>query len=251
MCSMVRIASLLYLINNMKRPIPTFLFLIVIFAFLIGCGGNSETSQTPHLKEEPKDKVQNMESKKAINSPPNILFYGNSLTAGLGVDSDDAFVTLIQNKIDEIGKNYKCINAGLSGETTAGGNNRINWVLRNNNPTIFVLELGGNDGLRGIDPKSSKQNLQSILDAVKTNNADTKILLAGMEAPPNMGADYTASFRSIYSELSKENEIPFIPFLLDRVGGIKELNQADGIHPNEKGQVIVAENIWKYLEPMI
>ncbi len=234
----------------MKKAFPIFPLLIIYCIALISCGGDQEVKQTPPIKTSGIEKSEDKKDLSTENAL-NILFYGNSLTAGLGIDTEDGFVNLIQNKIDSIGEKYKCINAGLSGETTAGGKNRIDWVLKNNNPAIFVLELGGNDGLRGIDPKSSKVNLQSIITSVKSKNPDTKILLAGMEAPPNMGATYTASFRSIYSTLAKENDLELIPFLLDRVGGIKELNQADGIHPNEKGQVFVAENIWKYLEPMI
>ncbi len=234
----------------MPSTLPNLLVIVICCLTLFSC-------KTDPTANSPIESIENKQSEagnitKDLNvSIPTILFYGNSLTAGLGIDPDDGFVNLIQNNLTEKGKKYKCINAGLSGETTAGGKNRINWVLKNNNPSIFVLELGGNDGLRGIDPENSRQNLQGIIDAVKASNSETKILLAGMEAPPNMGADYTASFRGIYPSLAKENGIALIPFLLDRVGGIKELNQADGIHPNEKGQIIVAENIWTYLEPMI
>jgi len=234
----------------MKKHCLSSILGIVLCAVIFGCGVDSSGSKS--LGNDIPTKSSTIQKEKEAESDQlSILFYGNSLTAGLGIDTEDGFVNLIQNTIDSLGKKYKCINAGLSGETTAGGKNRIDWVLKNNNPNIFVLELGGNDGLRGIDPKSSKENLQTIIEAVKANNSETKILLAGMEAPPNMGGEYTTAFRNIYSSLAKENNLNLIPFLLDKVGGIKEFNQADGIHPNEKGQVLVAKTIWKYLEPML
>ncbi|MGB4840777.1 MAG: arylesterase [Saprospiraceae bacterium] len=176
-----------------------------------------------------------------------ILFFGNSLTAGYGLDEDQSFPTLIQKRIDSLHLNYIVINAGLSGETSSGGKNRIDWVLKHR-VDIFVLELGANDVLRGLDLKETKANLKAILDKVRSSNSEVKIILAGMQAPPNMGNDYTRQFASIYPSLAKEYNASLIPFLLQNVGGIPALNLADGKHPNAEGQYIVRENVWKVLK---
>jgi acyl-CoA thioesterase-1 len=145
---------------------------------------------------------------------------------------------------------FEVINAGLSGETTASGKNRINWVL-NQKVDVFVLELGANDGLRGVPLKETKSNLQAIIDIVKEKNPDTKIVLVGMEIPPNMGEAYTSEFRNLFPDLAKKNKLELVPFLLQNVGGIKELNQSDGIHPTAEGQKILANNVWKVLKPVL
>lgn len=179
-----------------------------------------------------------------------ILFFGDSITAGYGLTEEEAFPAIIQQKIDSLGMNYKVVNSGLSGETTAGGLRRIDWVLQQH-VDIFVLELGGNDGLRGIDPENSKQNLQGIIDIVRDTYPDAEILLTGMEAPPNMGQTYTSEFREIYRELSSTNDVEYMPFILEGVAGESEFNQSDGIHPTAKGHQIIAENLWNYLKPML
>jgi acyl-CoA thioesterase-1 len=176
-----------------------------------------------------------------------ILFFGNSLTAGYGIDPSEAFPALIQNKIDSLKLNYKVINAGVSGKTSAGGNGRIDWILRQK-VDVFVLELGGNDGLRGIPLTATRKNLQAIIDKVKAKYPEAKLVLAGMQIPPNMGQQYTGEFKKIYPELAAKNNIALIPFLLQGVGGDPKLNQADGIHPNVEGAKIVAENVWKVLK---
>ena len=179
-----------------------------------------------------------------------ILFFGNSLTAGLGLDPTQAFPNLIQQKIDEIGAGYTVINAGLSGETSAGGLNRIDWVM--NQPfDIFMLELGANDGLRGLPLESTISNLQGIIYKVKGKNPDVKILIAGMMVPPNMGADYGNDFLHVYTDLAEKNSALLIPFLLGGVAGNPDLNLADGIHPNIEGHKIVADNVWKVLKPLL
>jgi len=149
-----------------------------------------------------------------------------------------------------LGLKYTAINSGVSGETTSGGLNRLNWVL-NQKVDVFVLELGANDGLRGIPLKETRQNLQSMIDLVQEKNTDTDILLAGMQIPPNMGQDYTTEFRKIYPELAEENNLKLIPFILDGVAGIPELNLPDGIHPTAEGQKIVRENIWEVLKDVL
>lgn len=181
------------------------------------------------------------------DSKQTILFFGDSLTAGYGIGTQNAFPNLIQAKIDSLKLNYEVVNAGLSGETTAGGLRRINWILKRK-IDVFILELGANDGLRGISPKVTKQNLQKIIDTVLEKNPETKIVLAGMLVPPNLGIDYSKEFAQVFPTLAKENKIPLIPFLLDGVAGDKKLNIADGIHPNIKGHKIVAKTVWEILK---
>ena len=179
-----------------------------------------------------------------------ILFYGDSLTAGYGLSTDDAFPALIEKTLNKKGKATKVVNAGLSGETSAGGLNRLDWVLKQ--PIdLFVLELGANDGLRGLPLDQTQKNLQAIIDKVKTKYPKAKIVIAGMLVPPNMGPDYTASFRKIFPDLAKKNNAALIPFLLQNVAGDEKLNLADGIHPNVDGHKIVAENVLKVIEPLL
>jgi acyl-CoA thioesterase-1 len=168
----------------------------------------------------------------------------------MGLDPNEAFPALIQEKIDSLQLSYKVVNAGLSGETTASGKNRIGWVL-NNDIEVFVLELGANDGLRGIPLDETRSNLQEIIDVVKQKNPDTTIILAGMQIPPNMGQDYTSEFKEIFPDLAKRNNIGLIPFLLEDVAGNPELNQPDGIHPTAEGQKIIANNIWPIIAKVI
>lgn len=198
-------------------------FLVVISAFL-------------SLLFQPKQKV--------------ILFYGDSLTAGYGISTEEAFPALVEKKIRQKGKNWKVINAGLSGETSAGGLSRIDWILRQ--PVdILVLELGANDGLRGLPLDQTKKNLQAIIDKVKAKNPAVKIVIAGMMVPPNMGNEYSSGFKKIFPELAKRNNALLIPFLLEGVGGVEKLNQPDRIHPNAEGHRIVAENVYQVIEELL
>lgn len=202
-------------------------------------------------KEAQGETVVGVDTKAEIASDSKtILFFGNSLTAGYGLETEESFPSLIQERLDSLNLNYEVINAGLSGETTAGGKNRLEWVL-NQKVDVFVLELGANDGLRGVPLSETKANLQMIIDMVWDKNKDTKIVLAGMMIPPNMGQDYTTEFRTIFPELARQNEIQLIPFLLDGVAGIPELNLEDGIHPTAEGQKIVADNVWEVLESIL
>lgn len=183
-------------------------------------------------------------------APVTIVIFGDSITAGYGLDQEVAFPALIQQKADSLQVPVEVVNAGLSGETSAGGRARVGWILKR--PIdIFVLELGGNDALRGVSPEATYENLRSIVEQVQQNSPETLILLTGMEAPPNMGPDYTSQFRSIYPKIAEETGVALMPFILEEVGGIPELNQADGIHPTEKGHAIIAENLWPYLKPLI
>lgn len=181
-----------------------------------------------------------------------VLFFGNSLTAGYGLVPEQSFPSVIQKKVNEKGLSYEVINAGLSGETSAGGVDRVDWVLQNlRGVDVFVLELGANDGLRGIDTQSTYSNLQKIIDKVKALNPSVKIIIAGMQVPPNMGPEYSAKFKEIFPEIARKNKAVLIPFLLDKVAGEPSLNLADGIHPNAEGQRIVAENVWKVLQEVL
>lgn len=213
----------------------------LFFLVLISCGNDSKSKDSINVNESTTTETEIAEK----TSNKTILFFGDSITAGYGLDdTNDAFPGIIQNKIDSLGLNYQVVNSGVSGETSAGGKSRIDWIL-NQDIDIFVLELGANDGLRGIAVTETKANLQAIIDAVKAKNPNIKIILAGMQMPPNMGADYTQKFSAIFSELAAENKLSFIPFILEGVGGVKELNQNDGIHPTAEGHKIVAENVWE------
>ncbi|MEJ2583795.1 MAG: arylesterase [Robiginitalea sp.] len=213
---------------------------------LIGCGDgknqkNPETTDSPPTEEERATKVQKDQT---------ILFFGDSLTAGMGLDPNLAFPALIGHRLDSLGYSYEVVNAGLSGETTASGRNRLDWVLRQ--PVdIFVLELGANDGLRGIPLEETRKNLEAMILRVKEKFPEARIVLAGMQLPPNMGPEYTASFRKIFPELAEKHEVLLIPFLLDGVGGVPELNQEDGIHPTAEGHRIVADNVWEILSAAV
>lgn len=218
-------------------------FLLLVLAFFLSCGDQKKEEEKSAEKEKTEEKDEQSNSK-------TILFFGDSLTAGMGLDPNEAFPAVIQEKLDSLGLNYEIINAGLSGETTASGKNRVDWVL-NQEVDIFVLELGANDGLRGIPLEETEKNLQQIIDIVQEKYPNTRIILAGMEIPPNMGPEYTAEFRSIFPKLAKKNEVELIPFLLEGVAGYPDLNQADGIHPTAEGHQIVAENVWEVLEPMV
>ena len=185
----------------------------------------------------------------SFNSPLTIVFYGDSLTAGYGLDPEQAFPALIEQELKAQGHDIQVINAGLSGETSAGGVTRINWVLRQ--PVdIFVLELGANDGLRGLKLDQTKENLQTIIDRVKAKFPKAQIIVAGMMVPPNLGEDYTSEFSKMYPEIAKSNDAKLIPFLLQDVAGEENLNLPDGIHPNAEGHKIVARNVLRVLSDM-
>lgn len=179
-----------------------------------------------------------------------ILFFGDSLTAGYGITEEEAFPAVVEQSLNKKGKKVRVINSGLSGETSAGGLTRIDWVLRQ--PIdVFILELGANDGLRGVPLEETKKNLQLIVDKVKAKNKNAKIVIAGMIVPPNMGKDYATGFQKIFPELAKKNNASLIPFLLEGVAGDEKLNQADGIHPTVEGHKIVAANVGKVLERIL
>ena len=216
---------------------------IIALCFLVSCK-NNEAVNNPVRDVQNKAVTENNTAKKTI------LFFGNSLTAGYGLEPAEAFPALIQHKIDSLGLKYTSVNAGVSGETSSGGNGRIEWILKSS-VDVFVLELGANDGLRGIPITETKKNLQAIIDKVKTKYPKAKLVLAGMQVPPNMGAKYSNEFRTMFVDLAMQNNMSLIPFLLEGVGGVKSLNQQDGIHPNVEGAKIVADNVWQVLEDIL
>ncbi len=237
------------LLNSTVSTYPNLLkFCYFLLVFLvISCGNDTKSKTTADSNENGTSETESSEK----TSSKTILFFGDSITAGYGLeDTHDAFPAIIQTKIDSLGLNYQVVNSGVSGETTAGGKSRIEWILKQD-IDIFVLELGANDGLRGLPVEQTKENLQDIINAVKAKNPKTKIVLAGMQMPPNMGGDYTNRFKAIFPNLAIKNNIDFMPFILKDVGGIKELNQNDGIHPNVEGHKILAENVWEVLYPVI
>ncbi|SDS83121.1 acyl-CoA thioesterase-1 [Mucilaginibacter mallensis] len=222
------------------HEIPGLLLALLIMA---GCGqktssGNQDTATT---EKQPA----------ANSSTKNILFFGDSLTAGYGLDDPSAaFPGVIQTKIDSTKLPYSVVNAGVSGETTAGGKSRIDWVLKQP-VAVFVLELGANDGLRGIPIKETADNLQTIVDKVKAKYPQAKLVLLGMQVPPNMGSAYASDFKAIFPRIAKKNKMELVPFLLQGVGGVPSLNQKDGIHPTAAGAKIVAGNVWEILGPLL
>ena len=231
--------------NTIYRSGKCLLVGVLVISMLTGCGNNGEKTN-----DATKQKREQLPGEAGKEKAKTIVFFGNSLTAGYGVDPSEAFPSLVQEKIDALELPYKVINAGLSGETTAGGKSRIDWILRQ--PVdIFVLELGGNDGLRGIPISETSKNLQAIINRVKEKYPHVKIILAGMQVPPNMGRNYATAFRVVFQQLAANNQVELIPFLLENVGGINSLNQGDGIHPNPEGHKLVAENVWKVLRGLL
>lgn len=182
---------------------------------------------------------------------PVVVFLGTSLTAGFGLASDDdTYVSRLVALADSAGRPFRAVNAGVSGETSAGGLRRLDWALREPLDVLF-LELGANDGLRGLDPAALEENLTEIIRRTRARHGDVEVVLAGMEAPPNYGPEYAARFRNVYTDLAASYDVPLIPFLLEGVAGEPALNQADGIHPNAEGARRVADIVWTTLEPVV
>lgn len=179
---------------------------------------------------------------------PKIVTLGDSLTAGLGIPVDQAYPAVLQDRIDEAGYEFEIVNAGVSGDTTAGGLRRVDWVLEGD-VRILILALGANDGLRGLPVAEMRRNLSTMIERAQARGV--AVLLTGMEAPPNLGSSYTSKFGDVFSELAREYDVAFLPFLLEDVAGERRLNQRDGIHPNAKGARVIADNIWPFLQPML
>jgi acyl-CoA thioesterase-1 len=230
----------------------------VVLVLACSSGGSEESPRNPaeaknnmsvaNRRDSATAKSTNVESNTV--AAPVVLFFGTSLTAGYGLEPEQAFPTLIQKTAEAEGVPIKAINAGLSGETTAGAARRIDWVLRTP-ADLIVIEAGANDALRGLSPDAAKANLEQVIATIRKKQPRAKIALVQMEAPPNYGAAYTQRFRSIYRDVSQKESIPLIPFLLTNVAGISRYNQADGVHPNFAGEKIVADNIWHALKPLL
>jgi acyl-CoA thioesterase I len=226
----------------------TFVILFLVAGF--GCGGGSkpltETASSSPEASAPAPPARS--SPAPATDVPRIVFLGDSLTAGLGLEPDQSFPSLLQRRLTERGYKYQVINAGVSGDTSAGGLRRLDWSL-DGNVKVLVVALGANDGLRGLSPMEMQKNLTEIIERASARGIT--VVLAGMEAPPNNGVDYTAQFRSVYAELARTHKVRFIPFLLQGVAGIGSLNQGDGIHPNVRGAQMVADLVWASIEPVL
>ena len=217
---------------------------ILPFALLISACGSGDKSKST-------DTVPTTTKSQGGKPTKTILFFGDSLTAGYGLDDvSDAFPGVVQAKIDSAKLPYIIVNGGLSGETSAGGLGRVDWLLKQ--PVdIFVLELGANDGLRGLPVSSTESNLQAIVDKVKAKYPKAKLVLTGMMIPPNMGATYANDFKNLFPKLATKNNMTLVPFLLQGVAGIRKLNQGDGIHPTAEGAKIVGNNVWVVLKGLL
>ena len=219
----------------------------------VACGpaAKDKTPPTPSTVAA----VQLPDSAPAVRTPargpgPTVLFIGTSLTAGLGLQPDQAYPALVQRMADSAGRPIVAVNAGVSGETSAGALNRIDWVLRQP-ADIVVIETGANDALRALPVSEARSNIAAILDSVRKAKPAARVFLVQMEAPPNLGVQYTKGFHDMYGELAREKGVTLVPFLLSGVAGVASLNQADGVHPNFRGEQIVAANIWRALEPAL
>jgi acyl-CoA thioesterase I len=218
--------------------IHRYLSLSAVLVALLGC-------------EQPKDQpVTKTSSIMPAAARPTVLFLGTSLTAGYGIDPQRAYPALIQQKIDSAGLDFRVVNAGLSGETSAGALRRADWLFQQP-VSVLVLETGANDGLRGLPADSLRANIQGILDRAKRLLPTPRLVLVGMKVPPNYGRAYAQQFESIYPELAKSNGAVLVPFLLEGVGGVRALNQPDGVHPTDEGQRKMAETVWRVLEPVL
>ena len=220
----------------------TFLLTVPVFALMISSCGVS-TAEHIDVDSKPLVLPQNAVAK------PKIVAFGDSLTAGFGLEENESYPYLLQQKLNAEGFNYEVVNAGVSGDTSRGGVERIDWTLQGDNVQILILALGANDMLRGLPPAKMKENLDRIIQKAKAKNI--KVLLCGMLAPPAMGAAYSRDFSHVFPDLAEKHKIAYLPFLLENVALQRDLNQADGIHPNEKGTRIMTDNIYRALQPML
>lgn len=188
------------------------------------------------------------ETRNANAGTKRVVILGDSITAGYGLDPEEAYPALLQQKIHAAALKYTVVNAGVSGDTTAGGLRRVSWTLGRDGADVIVIALGGNDGLRGISPAETEQNLVGIVEKTRAKNPQVKVVIAGMEMPTNFGADFVASFKAVFPKVAAEQKAALVPFLLEGVGGDEKLNQPDRIHPTAEGQQVVARNVWKVLE---
>lgn len=226
----------------------------VLLTSVVACGGDAPAARpdSARVQASPPPVTATGGSAPAprTGATKTVLFLGTSLTAGLGLEPDEAYPTQIQRMIDSAGLPFRVVNAGVSGETSAGLLRRVDWLLQQK-LAVVVVETGANDGLRGVPVDVMKANLRQIIQRIRAVQPDAAIALIQMEAMPNMGKSYTDAFRQAFPALAREENVQLLPFLLDGVAGERELNQADGIHPNEVGERIVAQNVWKALKPML
>ena len=220
------------------------LAVLVCLLLLVACRRGS----APPSRQSSPPPVAASGAGEQRDARPRVVALGDSLTAGLGLLEMQAYPALLQQKIDDEGYNFTVVNSGVSGDTSAAGLQRLDWAL-DGDVKILILELGANDGLRGLPPAEMKKNLASIIE--RSHERGIAVLLLGMEAPPNFGNEYTVSFRQVYRDLARQYRVAFVPFMLDRVAGHADLNQRDGIHPNVEGTRIVADTIWNKLKPML
>jgi acyl-CoA thioesterase I len=224
------------------------LLLYLATGLVVGC--NTPRAEATDTARATSPATSPSASPSAAGRPMRVVFVGTSLTAGLGLDPDSAYPALLQRKADSAGIPARMVNAGVSGETSAGALRRIDWVLREP-ADVVVLETGANDGLRALQVDSTRANIVAIVQHIRRSSPAARVLLVQMEAPPNLGPAYTTSFHAMFPSIAKEQGISIAPFLLGRVAGVARLNQADGIHPNDAGERIVAENVWGALEPLL
>jgi acyl-CoA thioesterase-1 len=252
-----------YVLPMMRKTLLyTAIYLVVLIS---GC--SSENSQTPNMRDQnsgvseaPADSAATRGEEESVATMEEvdrtdagtvrILYLGDSIAAGYGLGEDQAFPNLVQKKAEAAGYSTETVNAGVSGDTSTGGLSRIDWLLKNR-VDILVLELGGNDGLRGIDLSLTRENLSQIILRTRERWPAVQIVVAGMMVPPNLGHEYTEQFRTMFPSLAKEHKTQLIPFVLDGVGGIADLNQSDGIHPTAKGHELIAETVWDVIEPLL
>ena len=225
--------------------------LALLALFSVGCQQASQPAEQtqPRASANPLATPATATISTKSEDLPAIVAFGDSLTAGYGLSSEESYTSLLQRKLDENKYSYRVINAGVSGDTSAGGARRVDWALQSGNVKFLILELGGNDGLRGLPVADLRKNLSLIIERAQARGVT--VILAGMEAPPNMGAEYTREFRQTFRDLAKQYQTPFIPFVLEGVGGRVEFNQPDGIHPNAEGEKVLTENVWRVLEPLL
>lgn len=228
------------------EPYLRSLFGVGLALTLAACGGGTD-SRSSAPASAPAAAPAVAEAPKPADRP-RVVFLGDSLTAGLGLAQSEAYPTLIQQKIEAAGLPYEVVNAGVSGDTSAGGLSRLDWALEGD-VRVMVVALGGNDGLRGLPAPELKKNLATIIERAQAKHIT--VVLAGMEAPPNFGRDYITAFHNVYPELATQYDLPLIPFLLQDVAGIERLNQRDGIHPTAEGARIVADTVWSVLRPTL
>jgi acyl-CoA thioesterase-1 len=235
-------------IGSTRRSVCALLALCTVASLAAGCSrGEPEQVGESSAPPAPPTKAASTEAASA-NDAPSVVFLGDSLTAGLGVAPEQAYPALIQQRLRQAGYPDEVVNAGVSGDTSAGGLRRLDWSLKRR-VHVLVVALGANDGLRGLPPQQLEANLDAIIERARARGA--AVLLAGMEAPPNFGASYTRQFRAVYPALAARHRLPLVPFLLAGVAGVADLNQSDGIHPNARGHRVLADLVWRELEPLL